>query len=368
VPGRWRNEEDALLARHYAAGVVRREIAARLGRSEDALDARRRTLGIPARRGTRPWSATEDALLRAAEAAGVPASELATRIGRPPDAVRRRRRELGLAVQAPGRRYSALEDGALRRLWLAGGDLAALAVELGRSPASLRLRARALDLHSPVARLRWLPGEDLVLRQAYGLGLTCTAISDEALPGRSARAIAARARKLGIAVYGRIWSTDEHRRLAALTAERTPLEEVAALLFRTPEAVRRRARKLGLEPLRPAPHENAHRRWRREEDALLRRHASHDPVSLARLLGRSDHAVRRRLAVLGLRRGRERSPHHELVASASLTPAERRLVARELAGGSARRLLSLSRRLGRSPGALKRMVLEPNGIGAAGHR
>ena len=364
MPSRWRNEDDALLARLYGAGVTRREVATRLGRSEDAVDARRRALGIPARRRTRPWSSAEDALIRAATTAGVPASELAARIGRPSEAVRRRRRELRLAAMAASRRYSALEDDALCRAWLDGGDLDALAAELGRSPESVRLRARALGLHNPKRRLRWLPGEDLLLRQAYGRGLTCTAISTDVLPGRSAGAIAARARKLGLAVYGRIWSADEDRRLVDLAAERTPLEEAAALHFRTPEAVRRRARKLGLKPFPVAAHEHAHRRWRPDEDALLRRHASLDPGSLARLLGRSDHAVRRRLAALGPRRGRERSPHYELGASAGLNPAERR----ELAGGSARRLLSLSRRLGRSPGALKRMALEPDPTGVAGRR
>jgi hypothetical protein len=368
MPSRWRNEEDALLARFYGAGVTRREVATRLGRSEDAVDARRRALGIPARRRTRPWSSAEDALIRAATTASVPASELAARIARPFEAVRRRRRELGLAAMAASRRYSALEDDALRRAWLDGGDLDALAAELGRSRESVRLRARALGLHNPKRRLRWLPGEDLLLRQAYGRGLTCTAISTDVLPGRSAGAIAARARKLGLAVYGRIWSADEDRRLMDLAAERTPLEEAAALHFRTPEAVRGRARKLGLKPFPVAAHEHAHRRWRPDEDAFLRRHASLDPGSLARLLGRSDHAVRRRLAALGPRHGRERSPHHELVASAGLNPAERRLVTRELAGGSARRLLSVSRRLGRSPGALKRMALEPDPTGVAGQR
>src|SRR6266545_4974760 len=281
MPSRWRNEDDALLARLYGAGVTRREVATRLGRSEDAVDARRRALGIPARRRTRPWSSAEDALVRAATTASVPASELAARIGRPSEAVRRRRRELRLAAMAASRRYSALEDDALCRAWLDGGDLDALAAELGRSPESVRLRARALGLHNPKRRLRWLPGEDLLLRQAYGRGLTCTAISTDVLRGRSAGAIAARARKLGLAVYGRIWSADEDRRLVDLAAERTPLEEAAALHFRTPEAVRRRARKLGLKPFPVAAHEHAHRRWRPDEDALLRRHASLDPGARA---------------------------------------------------------------------------------------
>jgi hypothetical protein len=281
--------------------------------------------------------------------------------------VRRRRRTLGLSGRA-SRPYSPAEDEALRALLAEGGDVDALARRLGRSPDALRLHARALGLTDPRPRRRWVEREDVLLRKGYALGLTCPAISARFLPGRSSGAVAARARKLGLASYARLWSAAEERRLAELARLGTPLEEAAALLVRTPEAVRRQARRLGLPALPSSQQASAHRRWRREDDDLLRGHASLDPGALAQMLGRSDQAVRRRLVALGLRRGRERSPHHPLPPSAEPSPGELRLLARELEEESAGRLLSLSRRLGRSPGALKRIAatLEDDRAGGRG--
>lgn len=67
---RWTAREDALLTRHYRAGAAVRHIADALGRSEDAVNARRRALRLTTRRRPAPWSPCEDALLRAATGAG----------------------------------------------------------------------------------------------------------------------------------------------------------------------------------------------------------------------------------------------------------------------------------------------------------
>jgi hypothetical protein len=148
-----------------------------------------------------------------------------------------------------------------------------------------------------------------VLRDGYTSALPCAEIARQ-LPERTATSVAARARKLGLISYARRWSTDDDQRLMRLTARGTALEEVAQRLGRTPEAIRRRASRLALEPPAPASAPRRARRWTREEDELLRLHHALNPGRLAELLGRSDGAVCRRLCAIGLRARAQRSPHH----------------------------------------------------------
>jgi hypothetical protein len=356
VAARWSPSDDRLLGRLYAAGLARAELAARLGRSEYAVDARRRSLGVAARPGLRRWSELEDELVRAAAAAGVPATELAARIGRPADAVWRRRRRLGLASAGP-RLYTPAEEEALRLAVEQGADLGQLAAAWGRSSAALALRARQLGLVSVRPRRRWLPEEDRLIREGYGRGLSCAAIGRLLSPPRSADAVAARARTLGLGNYGRRWTAAEDERLRNLLAAGVAPEQAAGSLVRTPEAVRQRTRALGLK-LPPAHRPRARKRWSEREDAILRRRAAVDDGALALLLGRSDVAVRQRISALGLRERQQRSPHHPPVQTDGLTPAELRLLRSELAAAGPRRLYALARRLGRTPGELKRVAGE----------
>jgi hypothetical protein len=346
---RWTAHEDATLARLYRAGAAVREIAERLGRSEDAVNARRRHLAIAARRARVAWSQREDAVLAAATRAGLPAWVVAERLGRPVEQVRWRRRALGLAAR-PARVYTPAEDAAIRAAMASGESLEALAARLRRSHGGLRLRAAKLGLLDPIRRRRWAPAEDAVVRDGYDSGLSCHEIARE-LRGRTPAAIAARARLLGLATHARRWTTTDDERLRHLAAQHT-IDQLARALGRTPDALRQRARALGLAHLddRSAPRAGA--RWTAAEDDLLRLHAGLNPATLARLLERSDRAVTIRLAKLGLRAGRERSPHHAAPRLGELTPGERALVERELGPGNPRRLMALARRLGLPSGAL----------------
>jgi DNA-binding CsgD family transcriptional regulator len=349
----WTRAEDAELARLYGSGVPRREIAVALGRSTDAVDARRRALRIPVRPAAAPWSSDEDALLRAASRVGLPAAEVARRLGRPPAAVRWRRRTLGLQGRGTPL-WSTAEDQALARTWTGGGDLAGLAAALGRSAAALRLRAGVLGLTRPASRRRWQPEDDRRLRAGYADGLTCAAIA--AGLGRSEGAVVARARKLGLGAYARRWTAAEEAHLARLVERGVPLERAACLLIRTPEALRVRARRLGIQPPAAVDHPRARRRWTEAEDELLARHPGLDPARLALQLGRSDGAVRQRLATLGLRQDRARSPHHPVGTGRRLTPAQQRLLAREFQPDNARVLRSLASRLGLPPATVKHLT------------
>ena len=186
------------------------------------------------------------------------------------------------------------------------------------------------------------------MRDGYGDGLRCEEIA-ASLPGRSATAVAARARKLGLATYARRWTPEEDERLPALLEIRG-LPDAARVLGRTPEAVRRRARKLALEPPPELATTRSGGRWTAAEDELLELHAALNPSVLAGLLGRSDGAVVARLRRLGLRAGRWRSPHHPIPANRGLTPGERVLVDREVREKGSRALLSLEQRLERPLG------------------
>jgi len=352
---RWTAAEDRQLTAMYADGLPLAVIAGHLGRSADALVARRAALGVAPRRPARAWSPRLDAIIRASAQAGVPARVVAERLGLTIDAVRWRRRALTPARPA-ARPYRVDEDDALRALVADGGRFEDLAVRLGRSAQALRLRARILGLLGSQRRWRWTAEEDRLLRAGYAAGLTCVAIAAELPCARSAEAVAARARNLGLATYARLWTAADDERLRALSRAGASLEDAAQHLQRTPQALRRRARKLGVAaPVRRA-RANDGRPWTEREDALLRATPAANPGALAKALGRSDHAITSRRRKLGLREGRERSAHHRLPATGPLTAGEARLLERELAHGGARRRLAVAERLDRSPATLTRVA------------
>jgi hypothetical protein len=346
---RWTKHEDAALTRLYGNGVAVRTIAERLGRTVDAANARRIYLNIPSRRASTSWSEREDVVLAAATRAGLPAWVVAERLGRPVGQIRWRRRTLGLAAPA-ARPYSATDDEAIRLVFRDDGDVQELATRLGRTPEALRLRAVKLGAHRPVRRRRWSTGEDAAVRDGYDSGLSCAEIARE-LPGRTPAAVTARARKLGLATHARRWTAPDDERLRRL-AGRYPLEELARRLGRTPDAMRQRASKLGLAPLAGGSSPRAGTPWTGAEDELLRLHAGLNPGVLGPLLGRSDRAVTIRLSKLGLRAGRERSPHHTAPRFGAFTAGERALLERELEPDNPRQLVTVARRLGLSSTAL----------------
>ena len=355
VAARWTASDDALLRGLYNGGATMNAIGDALGRSASAVSERRRTLGIATRSRIVPWTQAEDALLRAAHAAGVPASALAPRLGRTVEQVRRRQRQPFTASRTPAAAYSRVDDERNRVGWELGADVEALARQLGRSAASVRLRAQTLDLYVPPARPRWLPHEDAVVREGYEQALSCAQIAAQ-LSGRTPRAVAARAAKLGVATYGRAWSALDDRRLRLLAGEQLALEAIAQVLGRTPQAVLMRARRLQIALPRALAAPRAGLRWTSEEDELLRMHAALNPAVLAGLLHRSASSITQRLRRLGLRDGR--SPRHPASRRGTLTPGERVTAARELAAGGPARVFAVARRLDVSPALVRAAASE----------
>ena len=354
VAPRWSREEDALLRRLYAAYVAVQDIAERVGRSADAVSARRRALRIAPRPRSRPWSPREDALLRAGAIAGIPAATIAVHLRRPADQVRRRRRALMGAARAP-LRYSAAEDAAIVSCWRRGGTVKVLAEQLGRSRGALRLRAQDLGLYVPAARGRWRPDEDAALRDGYGLGLTCVQIALE-IDGRTPAAVAARAAKLGLGTYGRRWTARDDDLLRGLVRDGADINVAAELLARTPAALRSRAHVLEIAPPHRRHLGRGRRRWTQAEEELLALHRERNPAVLAQQLDRSSEAITQRMRALGLRGGREGSPHHPVRARGRLTPGQRAVITRELDSGGPRHQLALARRLGVRPSVISRVT------------
>jgi hypothetical protein len=264
---------------------------------------------------------------------------LAERFRRSAEQVRARRGVL-LGRRSAGRRYQPAEDEAIRVCLGRGGDLVSLADRQDRSPDALRLHAQHIGLHHPQPRRRWAEWEDAVVRDGYTSALPCAEIARQ-LPQRTTASVAARARKLGLISYARRWSTDDDQRLIRLTARGSTLEDVAARLGRTPEAIRRRASRLAIEPPAPASAPRHARRWTREEDELLRLHHALNPGRLAELLGRSDGAVCRRLRAIGLRARAQRSPHHPGNGPVARAGARRGANPRPSVIGSPRRFIQV---------------------------
>jgi len=275
----------------------------------------------------------------AGAAAGLSAAVLGQRLRRSAGQVRARRGAL-LGRKPAGLPYLPDEDEAIRVCLGHGGDLVALAHRLGRSPDALRLHARHLGLHHPQPRRRWAEWEDAVVRDGYTSALPCAEIARQ-LPQRTTTSVAARARKLGLISYARRWSTGDDQRLMRLTARGTTLEEAAQRLGRTPEAIRRRASRLAIEPPAPASALRHAQRWTREEDELLRLHHALNPGRLAELLGRSAGAVCRRLCAIGLRARAQRSPHHPGNGPVARARARRGANPRPSVIGSPRRFIQV---------------------------
>jgi hypothetical protein len=108
MASRWRASEDAQLTRLYARQLPLRVIAERLGRSEEAISARRKLLGISLRRAPVSWTEREDRLIILASRAGAPATDIALQLGRSAEQVKARRgtwlvREPPLAGMRRGR-------------------------------------------------------------------------------------------------------------------------------------------------------------------------------------------------------------------------------------------------------------------------
>lgn len=314
MPRRWTAAEDQLLLTLYTGGESREAIAEQLGRTSDAVDARRRFLHHPARTiPSRRWSEAEETFLRAAAVAAIPNSAIASRLNRTPYAVRRRREATGMTGPR-ARPYTAEEDTLIAATIQRGEPLAKLADTLGRSHDALRLHASQLGLLRVKRRRRWTVADDERLRHAYATGCSVAETKERLLPDRSEGAIVARAHLLGLAEHGRRWNDSYDKALARMVALELSSTYIARKLGRTEEAIAKRCRALGLRATAPDP---PRRRgpWTAAENDLLRTRAHEPLATLAAVLGRSHSSIRRRRHILELATP-PRTQHHPLIDGA----------------------------------------------------
>jgi hypothetical protein len=142
----------------------------------------------------------------------------------------------------------------------------------------------------------WSPADDTILRADYPQH---TAAEIGARLGRTVEAIRQRARFLGLArsPQARIrWTADADALLRAQYGHRS-VTEIAAEVGTTAAAVYFRARTIGLAASRVT------RAWRPDEDRLLRElYGAVTPAALAKHLGRTESSIVNRVHTLGLTR------------------------------------------------------------------
>ncbi|MGH2972018.1 MAG: hypothetical protein ACRDNM_11240 [Gaiellaceae bacterium] len=349
----WTPADDQLLLELYIAGESREAIAEQLGRTSDALDARRRFLRRPARTiPTRRWSEAEDAFLRAAAAARIPSSAIVSRLNRTPYAVRRRRREIIDVTGPRARPYTAEEDALIAITIQRGEPLANLADELGRSVDALRLHARQLGLLRVKERRRWTVADDERLRHAYASGYAVAQIKERLLPDRSEGAIVARAHLLGLAEHGRRWNDSDDTALVRMVGLGLSSTYIARQIGRTEEAIAKRCRVLGLRA--PAPDPPRRRGpWTTAEDDLLRARAHEPLATLVSVFGRSRTSIRRRRHILELATP-PRTQHHPLTDGAPIHGRMRAI--KDEMPLTATRALALAKRLNLSLTDIRRLA------------
>lgn len=96
---RWSPGEDAVLTRRYLRGDSYEAIGREVGRTREAVNKRRKALGLPARQRRRDWQPEEEERLAALVAEGLTTGEIAQRMGRSYDAIRNALRLQKLKLQ-----------------------------------------------------------------------------------------------------------------------------------------------------------------------------------------------------------------------------------------------------------------------------
>lgn len=160
-------------------------------------------------------------------------------------------------------------------------DTAKIAEVLGRSVVSVRLAAKSVGCRKIKVIVPWSEKEVQILRDYYSGEEGLERISKR-LPGRSMKAIATHARKLGIqsGIYlARSWSAEEVTCLEQYYPT-LGVKTAAKLPGRTENALKLMARKLGIEYLGGKEHGARQRIWTKKEWQKLEDNFHLSPLAL----------------------------------------------------------------------------------------
>lgn len=237
---RWSPEDDAMLADMYQEGQSLKSLAAGLGRSERAVWLRLQRLGLLPDENdpdspTRCWTPENTAELRQLHGSGLSVAEIAARMNRSEAAVNARLFYMGrggrapelfpapeaetaaapppapgvAAAVTPSRRWTEEDDACLRRAWARGDDVERIVRLMGRRDWLVRCRLVFLGLAdrsllggAPVPPelahqgLPWYPEEIGQLQRMFREGCTHEAMAAELK--RSVGAIRSRLDMLGL--------------------------------------------------------------------------------------------------------------------------------------------------------------------------
>ena len=220
----------------------------------------------------------------------MPVKEVAQRLGRRENSVHSKRKALGIRSHD----WTGEEDKIVRMHHdrLPAADIAALLP--GRTALAVATRARLLGLHSGVF---WKAEEIEFLRANPGMGAAEAART----LGKTLHAVNHKRRSLGMArrQERKEWSAGDRALLSDLTRDGATARDIAAKMNRTKTSVQNMQRNLGLGVPR------SEKALQLDEEKFLRDNPGMPAVEIARHIGRTPGAVRAWRRKIGLARYQE---------------------------------------------------------------
>ena len=163
-PRQWTTDDRTRLGRLHEEGVPNSEIAARLGRTVEAVSNMARRLGLRRRPPARPWAAEQLRLLETMIEGGCSLLQIANATSHPRPSVADKLRQAGFRSRLHRRHWSDGECGLVRELHAAGASLTDIVRAMpSRSSDAIEQKLRELAGAAPFrsikSRSRQVPSE-----------------------------------------------------------------------------------------------------------------------------------------------------------------------------------------------------------------
>ena len=297
---KWTAKEVALLKELYPECPFG-EIAKRLGRSVAAVKQRAYSLGLKRKSYLQKLWKPEDIALLKKLYPECPFDEISKRLDRSVAAVNQRAYLLGLKRRSWCQKlWTAKELALLKKLYPHCKCPLDVAKQLGRPLTTVRQKAYDLGIKMEKSRM-WSAVELKLLRELYPVQ-SLKELAEQL--GRSPEAVRVRARAMGLwKESGRkVWSNEDDKLLKKMYPKNT-MQAISDKLGWSLSSVQNRARELGL---RKRPSYSHYPRWSAKEIELLKKLYPHrNSQEVADKIGRSVGMVRARACKLGLKKSKK---------------------------------------------------------------